>query len=146
MEHAPSRVAYRNLALLMQQAREKVVSPFRSIVAEQGLTEQQWRIIRVLLDMGPIEPHQLVDICSISSPSLTGILSRMEHLGLVKRHKMGHDHRRRLVHLTEKSQRLATVIVPRINEAYAKLEQRLGQPLLMTLVQTLEAMNERLGD
>ncbi|WP_041270312.1 homoprotocatechuate degradation operon regulator HpaR [Frateuria aurantia] len=144
MASAPSRLAYRNLPLLLQRTREHVVAPFRAIVAEQGLTEQQWRIIRIMLDTGPIEPYQLVSLCSISSPSLTGILGRMEQQELVKRHKMGHDHRRRLIRLTDRGQALAETIVPRINEAYRQLESRLGEPLIASLVQTLEAVNARL--
>lgn len=144
MASAPSRLAYRNLPLLLQRTREHVVAPFRAIVAEQGLTEQQWRIIRIMLDTGPIEPYQLVSLCSISSPSLTGILGRMEQQELVKRHKMGHDHRRRLIRLTDRGQALAETIVPRINEAYRQLESRLGEPLIASLVQTLEAVNTRL--
>lgn len=144
MPNHPSGLAYRNLPLLMQQARERVVSPFRAIVAEQGLTEQQWRIIRVMLDTGPVEPYQLVTLCGISSPSLTGILGRMQDMDLVVRHRMGHDHRRRLVHLTDKSKAMARTIVPRINAAYQRLESRLGQPLIATLIQTLESLGERL--
>ena len=51
-------------------------SRFRPILNAHGVTEQQWRIIRVLIDSGPREPREIVTLCGISSPSLAGILAR----------------------------------------------------------------------
>ena len=49
MPHAPSR---RNLALLLLRSREGVMAHFRAILHQHGLTEQQWRVLRALLDAG----------------------------------------------------------------------------------------------
>ncbi|MBL8355834.1 MAG: homoprotocatechuate degradation operon regulator HpaR, partial [Delftia acidovorans] len=67
---------HRNLPLLLLQARESVIARFRPILQAHGLTEQQWRIVRALLESGPLEPRQIVEICRISSPSLAGVLAR----------------------------------------------------------------------
>src|SRR5512134_2297423 len=96
-----SRFAHRNLPMLLLRAREGVLAHFRPILKAHGVTEQQWRIVRVLMEEdGPLEPRQLVERCCISSPSLTGILARMAELGLVARERLGHDQRRVLVSLT----------------------------------------------
>ena len=44
------------------------------------MTEQQWRIVREMVEQGPLEPRQLVELCSLSSPSIAGVLARMEEL------------------------------------------------------------------
>ena len=75
MPHAPSR---RNLALLLLRSREGVMAHFRAILNQHGLTEQQWRVLRALLDDSPLEPRQISDICTISSPSMAGVLGRMD--------------------------------------------------------------------
>ena len=49
----------RNLPLMMLQAREQVIARFRPALNANGITEQQWRIVRLLLDTGPLEPHQI---------------------------------------------------------------------------------------
>ena len=77
--------AHRNLPLLLLQARERLMARFRPILNEHGVTEQQWRIIRALLDAGTLEPREIGEICRISSPSLAGMLARMDELGLVAR-------------------------------------------------------------
>jgi hypothetical protein len=57
---APANFRHRNLPLLLLQAREGVIAHFRPILHAHGLTEQQWRIVRALLDQGPLEPRQIV--------------------------------------------------------------------------------------
>ena len=49
--------SHRNLPLLLLQAREGVLAHFRPILNAHGVTEQQWRIIRALLEGGPLEPR-----------------------------------------------------------------------------------------
>ncbi|MFP3759065.1 homoprotocatechuate degradation operon regulator HpaR, partial [Cupriavidus sp. SIMBA_020] len=39
---------HRNLAMLLLEARETLMGMFRPILKEFALTEQQWRIVRVL--------------------------------------------------------------------------------------------------
>ena len=55
---------------------------------------QRVEIIRALLTHGPLEPRQIVTLCRISSPSLAGILARMEDMGLITRERMAGDQRR----------------------------------------------------
>jgi sulfite reductase beta subunit-like hemoprotein len=66
---------HRNLPLLLLQAREGVMAQFRPILNAHGVTEQQWRIVRALLEQGPLEPRQIGEVCRISSPSLAGVLA-----------------------------------------------------------------------
>ena len=72
---------HRNLPQLMLQAREALMAQFRPILNENGVTEQQWRIVRALLLHGALEPRQLCELCQISSPSIVGVLLRMEEIG-----------------------------------------------------------------
>src|SRR4030081_3789087 len=84
----------RNLPLMMLQAREHVIAHFRPILNAHGITEQQWRIVRLLLDTGPLGPHETGELCRLSSPSLAGVLSRMENIGYVQRKRLANDQRR----------------------------------------------------
>ena len=136
----------RNLPLLLLQAREHVIAHFRPILHAHGLTEQQWRIIRVLLDTGPLEPRQIGERCTISSPSLAGVLSRMEELGLIKRERIANDLRRVRVSLEPRSRSLAAKLAPQIEATYAHLESLIGadfsasfQHALDELIRALEA-------
>jgi len=82
MNPESGKLRHRNLPLLLLQAREHVIARFRPILNAHGITEQQWRIVRALIDTGPLEPREIGDLCRISSPSLAGVLSRMEETRL----------------------------------------------------------------
>jgi len=113
---------HRNLPLLLLQARESVISRFRPMLNAHGVTEQQWRIVRALQEHGALEPRQIVSRCHISSPSLAGVLARMDELGLVQRARLPHDQRRVMVSLTDASRQLVATMAPQIEALYQAIE------------------------
>ena len=121
-----SELVHRSLPLLLLQVRERLMGRFRKILNHHDITEQQWRIVRALVNMGSMEPRQIGEVCHISSPSLAGMLARMDDLGLVSRKRVNGDQRRRLVSLTAKSRALVTRIAPHIEAAYRRIEGELG--------------------
>lgn len=139
-------IQHRNLPLLLLQGRESVIARFRPLLNDAGLTEQQWRILRVLIERGPLEPRELVERCRISSPSLTGVLARMDELGLVRRERPDHDQRRLIVQATARARRIAADLAPRIEATYAALEQRLGAAFLGRLYEALDELVAVLDD
>jgi homoprotocatechuate degradation regulator HpaR len=117
---------HRNLPLLLLQARERVISHFRPILNAHDITEQQWRIVRALLDTAALEPREIGEICRISSPSLAGVVARMQQLGLVVRRRVTHDQRRVHVSLTPRARALAARMAPQIEATYRRIEAQLG--------------------
>ncbi|MBL8488722.1 MAG: homoprotocatechuate degradation operon regulator HpaR [Rhodocyclaceae bacterium] len=130
----------RNLPLLLLQAREAVISHFRPLLNHAGVTEQQWRILRALCELGELEPRQLCDICQILSPSLTGVLARMEETGLVARRKVDSDQRRLLVSPTAKGRALVKRMAPLVQQQYRLLEETLGADLMRDLYAVLDRL------
>jgi homoprotocatechuate degradation regulator HpaR len=130
----------RNLPLLMLQAREHVIAHFRPILNAHGITEQQWRIVRLMLDTGPLEPHKIGELCRLSSPSLAGVLSRMENIGFVQRKRLADDQRRLLVSLTPRSRALASRMAPLIEAAYARIEDLLGKEFAEDFYRVLDEL------
>jgi homoprotocatechuate degradation regulator HpaR len=142
-------LVHRNLPLLLQQARERVISRFRPLLNAQRITEQQWRIVRLLLESGPLEPRQIGEACNISSPSLAGVLARMQNMGLIDRQRFDNDQRRVRVSLNARSRTLAERLAPRIEAVYAGIEARVGveftrrlYAMLDELVATLDAEDD----
>lgn len=136
---------HRNLPLLLLQAREGVISRFRPLLKAHGMTEQQWRIVRALVDLGPMEPRQIVRCCGISSPSLAGVLARMDEMGLVQRERLGHDARRVMVTLTPKSRTLAQRLAPQIEAVYDEIEALIGPAFTREFYAALDTLIARLG-
>lgn len=136
---------HRNLPLLLQ-AREGVIAHFRPILNAHGVTEQQWRIVRPLLEGGPLEPRQIGTRCRISSPSLAGVLARMDEMGLVRRERLALDQRRVRVSLTPRSRALAAAMAPQIEAVYTAMEAHLGGEFIARLYATLDELIAALGD
>lgn len=136
---------HRNLPQLLLQAREALMSRFRPILNENGVTEQQWRIVRALLLHGPLEPRQLCELCQITSPSIVGVLQRMEEAGLVERERMADDQRRVSVTATARSRQLGRRMFPAIEKRYAEIEQLVGVETLQQAYDVLDALLAPLG-
>lgn len=128
----------RNLPLLLLMARERVLRRFRPLLLAQGVTEPQWRIVRALHDLGPMEPRQIGAVCVISSASLTGVLARMDEQGWVRRERMAHDQRRVQVTLTPRSNRLVRRLAPLIAATYEALDADLGEGFMRELHAALD--------
>jgi len=129
---------HRNLPLLLLEAREEILSHFRGILNRFGVTEQQWRILRVLHERGDLEPWQIADACRISSPSLAGILARMDATGLVRRRQSALDQRRQTVSLTAASRRQVGAMVPLVERQYRLLEDAVGEVTIAALYAAID--------
>lgn len=125
-----SKIAYRNLPTLLLNAREIMLAQFRPIISHFGLTEQQWRILRTLSDMGELEQRQVAEACLIAGPSLTGVLSRMEDMDLVARMRMEEDQRRVMVRMTALGEKVVDAIGPLIIAQYRNVEKTFGPDLV----------------
>jgi homoprotocatechuate degradation regulator HpaR len=141
----PVSFVHRNLPLLLLRARESVLARFRPILNAHGLTEQQWRILRALLESGPLEPRQIGRLCGISSPSMAGILARMEALDLIHRQRLEHDQRRVLVTPSARGRAVVRQMAPLIEAEYAELEVQLGPAFVARVYATLDELLAQLG-
>jgi homoprotocatechuate degradation regulator HpaR len=140
-----SKFKHRNLPLLLLQVRERVIGHFRPVLNAHGITEQQWRIVRLLLEADALEPREIGELCSLSSPSLAGVLARMEEVGLVRRRRIAHDQRRVRVSLTRRSRALAARMAPQIEAVYARVERLLGAEFCERLYATLDDVLAKLA-
>ena len=136
---------HRNLPQLLLQSREALMQRFRPMLNAHGVTEQQWRIVRALLEEDELEPRQLCARCLISSPSIAGVLMRMEEAGLIERERMEHDQRRVKVSLTASAIELGKSMTPAIELQYAELEKMVGALPLQQVYDVLDILLQRLG-
>lgn len=134
----PRQIRYRNLPQLFLRGREELLRHFRPIITHFGLTEQQWRILRAISENDQLEPREICEICQILSPSLTGVLTRMEDMGLVTRTRMEEDQRRLIIRLTPRAEQLVAEMVPLIVEQYRIIEAAYGPELIQELYEIMD--------
>lgn len=132
-----------SLTLTLLQAREAAMGFFRPSLNQLGLTEQQWRVIRILSQQGELEMDRLAELACILKPSMTGVLARMEAAGIVDRRKAELDQRRVLVQLTEKGEACFSSLSQNMEENYLRLQAKLGEEklqMLLSLLNDLKAL------
>jgi homoprotocatechuate degradation regulator HpaR len=129
---------HRNLPRLLLQAREAVMAHTRPSLRGHGLSDQQWRVLRVLGEQGTVETGRIAREAFILGPSLTGVLARMERDGLIRRKRDAQDQRRTVVEATAKGAKLVGRLSLTVETHYAWLEQQLGTPKLAQLYRLLD--------
>ncbi|MEJ7688552.1 MAG: homoprotocatechuate degradation operon regulator HpaR [Variovorax sp.] len=133
---------HRNLPRLLLQAREAVMLHTRPSLREQGLSDQQWRVLRVLGEHGTVETGRVAREAFILGPSLTGVLARMERDGLIRRERDPADQRRTVVDATAKGRRLVARLSCAIEAHYEWMEKSLGKQKLTQLYALLDQVIE----
>ena len=127
------------MALLL--ARESTMRRFRPLLADHGLTEQQWRVLRALAASDhPIEVTVLADRTALLAPSITRIVARLVDDGLIHRSAVPSDARRSVLELTAKGRRLVARIAPKSEATYADIEAAFGTERLATLLTELHEL------
>jgi homoprotocatechuate degradation regulator HpaR len=133
---------HRNLPRLLLQARESVMGHTRPGLREHGLSDQQWRVLRVLGEHGVVDTGRVAREAFILGPSLTGVLTRMERDGLVRRATDPQDQRRTVVAPTAKGKRAVAKLSHTIEAHYDFMEKSLGKDRLTQLYALLDAVIE----
>jgi homoprotocatechuate degradation regulator HpaR len=134
--------AHRSLPFALMRAREKVMAPIRDMLAASGITEQQWRVLRVLSENGAMDASKLADQASLLLPSLTRIAQNMVANGLITRATDTADRRRLVLAITAAGQ---TILDDNRAEA-ARIAQRftdvLGRERLDSLLDALAMLDD----
>lgn len=131
---------HRNLPRLLLQAREAVMNHYRPGLRAHELSDQQWRVLRVLGELGTVETGRVAREAYILGPSLTGVLARMERDGLVQRARDPQDQRRTVVQATAKGLKLVETLSQSIEAHYQRLERGLGKDKLGQLYGLLDEL------
>ncbi|WP_432288937.1 homoprotocatechuate degradation operon regulator HpaR (plasmid) [Aminobacter sp. BA135] len=130
----------RSLPMSLLRAREVVMAQFRPILAQHGVSEQQWRVIRVLGEQSPLDATELAERASILAPSLTRIIKALEERSLITRGKVEGDGRRVMLSIAPKGQVLISEVSPESSAIYDDVQRRIGHERYEQLLDLLEGL------
>ncbi len=131
----------RSLPMMLYRTLDAVMPRFRQIFSEFGLTEQQWRVLRVLWQHEQIAFRELADLTLIPPPSLVGVVDRLTRSGLAGRRRSDTDRRHVFVHATAKGVALESQVRPRVDKAYAELRRSVDTKTWNALIAGLEQIS-----
>jgi homoprotocatechuate degradation regulator HpaR len=128
-----------SLPMELLRAREAAMSRFRPVLREHGLTEQQWRVIRVLAEQDGIDASEVAARSFLLAPSLTRILQFLEKQDLVERQSDSKDQRRSVLRLTGNGRKIFGRVGPDSERRYEEIEAAFGEERLERLYELLAA-------
>jgi homoprotocatechuate degradation regulator HpaR len=129
-----------SLPMLLYAAIDVVMPRFRQIFKEFGLTEQQWRILRVLWDIEEVSHSDLARLTLIPAPSLVGIVDRLMNMQLVERRRSALDRRVVLVATTEQGRALRDELLPPVQQSYFELRDSIDDGTWRALIDGLDEL------
>ncbi len=117
------------------------MAPIREMLAETGVTEQQWRVLRVLAEFGRMDTKTLADRSSLLFPSLTRIAATLREKGLVTQTRDNKDRRRQFIEITANGQKFIDDHGPQAANIAAGFKETLGDQDYETLLDLLTKLD-----
>ena len=138
------RPTQRSLTMQLLNTRELTMTYFRPLLRNYNVTEQQWRVVRVLAQSPKLDLGTLATETCLLGPSLTRIIQTLVQEGLITRRPDKQDQRRFVVTLTPKGQSLYDTISPQSEAIYQHIEEKFGSAKLNRLNKLLSELSDAL--
>ncbi len=140
----PLRGFDRSLPMALLRAREAVMKNFVPSLRENGLSSQQWRVIRALHEKEGLDITELAERCFLLMPSLSRIIQNLEKRALVSRIQSSTDNRRSVISITTKGKSLFDKIAPKSVARYDLITEKFGYGKLELLYELLDELIEKI--
>jgi homoprotocatechuate degradation regulator HpaR len=131
------RQTRRSLPMALLRARESVMEYFRPMLGRHDVTEQQWRVIRVVAEANTLDATEVAKRASILAPSLTRIIRSLETRKFIKRRKDASDGRRVILEITPLGLSFIESAIPESTTIHQAIEARFGHEKLNVLLDLL---------
>ncbi len=129
----------RSLPIALLRARESVMGPIRAMLADAGVTEQQWRVLRVLDEHDTMDPTEIAERSCLLLPSLTRILQTLVDKEYISRMPHPTDGRRLQITITPQGRAFIASNMAESERIMAGFQDHLGRE---KLEQLLDLLNE----
>lgn len=118
------------------------MGPIRVMLLKAGVTEQQWRVLRVLDETGKTDASEIARRACLLMPSLTRIIQKLQEKGYVTRNRDVDDGRRQILDITKAGQDFIEANMAQSRKISDSLEERFGRDKILQLLDLLNALDE----
>lgn len=136
----------RSLPISLIRAREGIMPPIRKMLADSGITEQQWRVLRVLEEYGAQDTSTIANRACLLLPSLTRIAQKMQAKGLITLQRDEADRRRQTIEITQAGQAIVDDNYERAGEIVLGFKQKLGEKKYEQLLDLLALLDSEFDE
>ena len=133
-----SNISFDNsLPMILNRSLDAVMPAFRELFARYDLTDQQWRVLRVLWASEKVTSAELSKRTLLPGPSLVGIIDRLEKRDLVTRVRSVVDRRVVYVLATAKGRALNLEVSPHVDAINARVSGAVSEEEWQAMEHTL---------
>ncbi len=127
-----------SLPMILNRTLDAVMPTYRELFARHKLTEQQWRVLRVIWNSRNVTSSQLSERTLLSPPSLVSIIDRLEKKGLVSRVRSVDDRRQVYVVASASGRALQNDVTPGVVEIQQRIRNTISDREWAALEKTLK--------
>ncbi|WP_281955862.1 homoprotocatechuate degradation operon regulator HpaR [Pseudophaeobacter arcticus] len=132
----------RSLPIALLRARERVMGPIRHLLSDVDLTEQQWRVLRVVQENDGIDPTEIAEQACLLLPSLTRILQKLDEKGLISRERDKVDRRRQVIRITAAGGKIIEANIAASIAIVDRTREKMGQERYEALLDLLNELDK----
>jgi DNA-binding MarR family transcriptional regulator len=133
------------LPYLINRVGAALVARFsEDALAGTRLSIATWRVLAVLSNNGRLRQIDIAEITSIDVSTLSRLITRLVHMGLVSRTRSAMSNREVVVELTPKAAVLVVQLIPIADELQRTATQGLSKQDLIAVKRALRRMHENL--
>lgn len=132
----------RSLPIALLRARERVMGPIRTLLSDVDITEQQWRVLRVVQESGAIDPTQIAEQACLLLPSLTRILQKLEDKKMISRARDQLDRRKQVITITPSGEAVIADNLEASLALVAETRAKMGEDRYEALLDLLNELDQ----
>jgi DNA-binding MarR family transcriptional regulator len=114
------------LGYLLASASRQMRSGIAHTIADEGVTEEHWRILLVLSDERGHSMGDLAELVLLNHPALTKNIDKMVSRGLVQRATDANDSRKVLVFISDLGLEVLARLKKQIDALHQSMDEALG--------------------
>jgi homoprotocatechuate degradation regulator HpaR len=130
----------RSLPIALLRARETIMAQIRPLLACHGITEQQWRVLRVLDEASPLDASELALRACVLAPSLTRMIRSLEERRFITRGRDMADGRRTLLSISPAGSAFIALVGPESRALFARIKDCYGADRIEHLIDMLNEL------
>jgi homoprotocatechuate degradation regulator HpaR len=135
-----------SLPMILSRTLDAVMPVYRELFSRYDLTEQQWRVLRVIWTGKKVTSAELSERTLLSPPSLVGIIDRLEKKQLVTRMRSVSDRRAVYIIATQKGRTLQAEVTPQVSDIQARMRVSVSEREWLAMERTLSKIAKRMRD
>ena len=132
------------IAMLIKEIYSNTMGIVSESLKESGLTHQQIMIIKLIAHRGQVTVSKLCEEMSLAKGTVSGIVSRMESMGYIKKVKNEEDKRNTYITFSYKGEEFAKEFRKTINDSFDNIFKNFTEDEIMELKKNLIYLRDKI--